>query len=235
MTAEIRIGTSGWQYAGWRGRFYPRELPVERWLEHYVATFDTVELNASFYRLQSATTYVAWRRRLPDTFRMSVKASRYLTHVKRLREPKEPLERIWSRARRLGVCLGPVLYQLPPRWHRNVERLEEFAALIPPDHPQAIEFRDPTWYHPDVDALLRRRGLARCVHDMHGSASPTTAVGPFVYLRFHGSGVTYGGSYSGQALSAWADRVLDWAEAGLPVWAYFNNDARSATRCDCAR
>jgi uncharacterized protein YecE (DUF72 family) len=147
---RVRVGTSGWEYRDWRGRFYPRDLPKDRWLEHYVQHFDTVELNTSFYRLPAAETFAAWRDRLPDGFAMAVKASRYLTHIKRLRDPDEPLERFWSRARRLGDRLGPVLYQLPPRWRRNAERLAEFLDAVPRGAPQAIEFRDPSWYDPDT-------------------------------------------------------------------------------------
>ncbi|HEX6473837.1 MAG TPA: DUF72 domain-containing protein, partial [Candidatus Limnocylindria bacterium] len=144
--ATVRIGCSGWQYRHWRGRFYPRGVPTDRWLEHYAAIFDTVELNNSFYRLPQADTFAAWARRTPDGFLFAVKASRYLTHLKRLRDPREPLDRLWSRAERLGDRLGPMLYQLPPRWHRDLDRLERFSAALPSRRRQAIEFRDPSWY-----------------------------------------------------------------------------------------
>jgi uncharacterized protein YecE (DUF72 family) len=172
---------------------------------------------------------------VPDGFCFAVKASRYLTHLKRLSDPAEPLERFWSRAVRLGDRLGPVLYQLPPNWRRNVERLDAFLAEVPRGRSQAVEFRDRRWYHPSVYEVLERHGVALCVHDMQGSASPKRALGPFVYLRFHGSGQRYGGRYPSQRLAAWADRIGEWAGAGLPVWAYFNNDVgghavRDATR-----
>jgi uncharacterized protein YecE (DUF72 family) len=224
VPARVRIGTSGWEYRHWRGRFYPTDLAKDRWLEHYVDQFDTVELNNSFYRLPEAETFAAWRDRLPDGFSMAVKASRYLTHMKRLSEPREPLERFWSRARRLGVHLGPVLYQLPPRWRRNPERLAEFLDRVPTNHPQAIEFRDPSWYHEDVDRLLRDAGIALCLHDMAGSERRGPPVGPFVYLRFHGSSGRYAGGYTAQHLAAAADRIADWASGGLACWAFFNND-----------
>ena len=224
MPARIRIGTSGWEYRHWRSRFYPADLPKDRWLEHYVAEFDTVELNNSFYRLPEAETFAAWRERLPDGFAMAVKASRYLTHLKRLREPREPLQRFWARARRLGDHLGPVLYQLPPRWGRNPERLAEFLERVPTDHPQAIEFRDPSWYDADVDRLLRDAGIALCLHDMAGSERRDPPVGPFAYVRFHGSSGRYAGGYPSQRLSAAADRITEWASRGLACWVYFNND-----------
>lgn len=224
MAARIRIGTSGWEYADWGGDFYPRELARARWFEFYADHFDTVELNTSFYRLPRAEAFAGWRRRAPDGFTFAVKASRYLTHIKRLSEPAEPLERFWSRARRLGERFGPVLYQLPPRWALNEERLRSFLALVPRDHAQAIEFRDRRWYHPGVLEMLDAAGVALCLHDMPLSAPSVGRVGPLVYMRFHGSGALYGGRYTDEVLDAWADRMAEWSAAGWPVWAYFNND-----------
>jgi uncharacterized protein YecE (DUF72 family) len=233
--AEIRIGCSGWQYAHWRGDLYPLDLPQDRWFEHYAERFDTVELNNSFYRLPEADTFAAWARRSPPGFLMAVKASRYLTHVRRLREPREPLDRLWTRASRLGDHLGPMLYQLPPRWRRTVERLAAFADAVPRDRLQALEIRDPDWYHRDTYAVIERGGLALCLHDMPGSASPRRPIGPFVYVRFHGSGTRYGRAYPGQALAAWADRLVAWAEAGLAGYAYFNNDLGGHAFRDASR
>lgn len=223
MPATIRIGTSGWEYRHWAGDFYPKGLPRDRWLERYTAEFDTVELNNPFYRLPSADVFEAWGERVPADFRFAVKASRYLTHLKRLRDPEEPLGRFWSRALRLGDHLGPVLYQLPPRWTPNHRRLSEFLAALP-DQPQAIEFRDRRWYGPMTFALLGEAGVALCLHDMAESASRPVPLGPFVYVRFHGSGERYGGRYPSQRLGAWARRMVGWAGDGLRVWAYFNND-----------
>lgn len=220
----MRIGTSGWEYDHWRGSFYPADLPKDRWLEHYAARFDTVELNGSFYRLPSAATFASWARRVPAGFRMAVKASRYLTHVRRLNQPGEPLDRLWTRAGRLGPHLGPMLYQLPPRWLPNLERLAAFLAAVPRGRDQAIEFRDRRWYRPDVLALLEEHGIALCLHDMAGSATDATPVGPFVYVRFHGAGERYGGRYPDSAVEAWADRIVGWQAEGRAVWAYFNND-----------
>ncbi|HET6380513.1 MAG TPA: DUF72 domain-containing protein [candidate division Zixibacteria bacterium] len=234
-TASIRIGCSGWQYRHWRGSFYPADLPVDRWLEHYATEFDTVELNNSFYRLPEADAFAAWARRVPPGFTFAVKASRYLTHVRRLREPTEGLERFWSRATRLGPHLGPVLYQLPPRWHRDVDRLEAFLSAVPRGRAQAIEFRDPDWYHPDTHELLRRHEVALCLHDMAGSATRPEPIGPFVYVRFHGAGAKYGGRYPSQALAAWAERLAAWASGGLPCWVYFNNDVGGHAPRDAAR
>jgi uncharacterized protein YecE (DUF72 family) len=235
MGSPVRIGTSGWEYAHWRGDFYPKELAKARWFEHYARHFDTVELNTSFYRLPRPEAFDGWRRRSPEGFAFAVKASRYLTHVRRLNEPKEPLERFWSRARRLGDRFGPVLYQLPPRWAPNEERLAAFLAIVPRDHPQAVEFRDRRWYRPSVHSMLEEAGVALCLHDMQGSAPPIEPVGSLVYIRFHGSAARYGGRYSNGSLLAWAERIAAWSAEGFPVWAYFNNDigghaVRDATR-----
>jgi uncharacterized protein YecE (DUF72 family) len=223
-SAVIRIGCSGWQYRHWRGRFYPYALPQDRWLEHYAQTFDTVELNNSFYRLPEADAFAAWSRRVPRGFLFAVKASRYLTHLKRLREPREPLDRLWSRAKRLGDRLGPMLYQLPTGWHVDRHRLAAFMDEAPRNRLQAVEFRDRSWYAPDTLAMLEGAGMALCLHDMPGSASDRKPIGPFVYVRFHGPDGGYQGSYSGQMLSGWSDRLVEWAGAGLPAYVYFNND-----------
>lgn len=220
----LRIGCSGWQYRHWRGSFYPPDLPQAQWLEHYALAFDSVELNNSFYRLPSADAFAAWARRVPAGFRFAVKASRYLTHLRRLREPEEPLRRLWSAASALGDRLGPVLYQLPPRWGRDRPRLEAFLAALPGGRLQAVEFRDPTWYHAEIDHLLADRGIARCIHDMPGSRSPLEPVGPFVYLRLHGAGERYGGRYPDAELERWADRLRGWAELGHDAYVYLNND-----------
>jgi uncharacterized protein YecE (DUF72 family) len=232
---RVRVGTSGWEYPHWRGRFYPRELAKDRWLEHYVEHFDTVELNNSFYRLPDADTFAAWRRRLPAGFVMAVKASRYLTHLKRLRDPVEPLERFWSRAGHLADHLGPVLYQLPPRWHRNAQRLAAFLEAVPERRPQAVELRDPSWYHAETMSLLRDAGVGICLHDMSGSAYAGPPVGPIAYLRFHGSTGRYRGSYSSQQLVAVADRLAGWARDGLACWVYFNNDPEAHAVRDATR
>lgn len=235
VSAAVRIGTSGWEYRHWRGDFYPNGLPKERWLEFYADRFDTVELNASFYRLPGADTFRRWGRRVPATFAFAVKASRYLTHVRRLREPEEPIARLRERARELGTHLGPYLYQLPPRWRPNVERLAEFLDAARSPMPQAIEFRDARWYEPAVLDLVAASGMALCLHDMAGSATPPRPIGPFAYVRFHGSGATYGGRYPDADIERWAERIAGWAGDGLRVWAFFNNDIGGHAVRDAAR
>lgn len=235
VSHPVRIGTSGWEYAHWRGRFYPDDLPRERWLEFYAERFDTVELNASFYRLPAAETFEGWARRAPAHFAFAVKGSRYLTHLRRLREPEEPLERLWSRAARLGRHLGPVLYQLPPRWRPNLERLEAFLAAVPSDRDQALEIRDRRWYRAEVLSALESSAVSLCLHDMPGSETEPRPVGEIAYVRFHGAGERYSGAYSPQRLSAWADRIAAWASTGWPVWAYFNNDIGGHAVVDAER
>src|SRR5205823_147352 len=149
-TPSIRIGCSGWQYQHWRGDFYPAGLPAARWFDHYAAQFDTVEINNTFYRLPEGATFDGWRKRAPRGFLFAVKASRYLTHMKKLKDPRAPLALFFSRARRLGSTLGPVLYQLPPRWAANVDRLQTFLRLLPKRRRHAVEFRDPSWYSQEV-------------------------------------------------------------------------------------
>ncbi len=231
---NIRIGCSGWQYQHWRGDFYPAELPQSRWLEYYAQRFDTVEINNTFYRLPEAATFAAWGRRAPRNFVYAVKASRYLTHMKKLKDPADPLKRFFTRAKRLEHAFGPVLYQLPPRWPVNLERLAAFLAALPRRRRHAIEFRDPSWYAPEALALLERHRVALCLHDMAGSASGRHAVGPFVYVRFHGV-QKYSGSYSDAALDEWAAWLAECARRGRAVYAYFNNDTGGHAPRDAVR
>jgi uncharacterized protein YecE (DUF72 family) len=237
MTAEpiLRVGCSGWQYSHWRGHLYPPDLPLSRWFEHYASVFDTVEINNTFYRLPEAETFAAWRRRAPPGFLFAVKASRYLTHMKKLKDAEEPVERFFSRARQLVPKLGPVLYQLPPRWPRDLDRLREFLAVLPPRALHAVEFREPTWYDPEVLAELDRRGVALCLHDMPGSATDRRSAGPFVYVRFHGSGSRYGGAYSDERLDDWSGWLAAEMARGRSVFAYFNNDAGGHAPRDAIR
>src|SRR5687767_14193472 len=192
---RLRIGCSGWQYKHWRGDFYPEDLPQKRWFEHYASVFDTVEINNSFYRLPEAETFAQWASRAPMRFLFAVKASRFLTHMKKLKDPEEPVERFFSRARALRRHLGPVLYQLPPGFKLDYPRLEHFLQILPRDVRHVIEFRDPSWYADEVLALLERYSVALCLHDMPGSATERQRVGPFVYVRFHGASGRSNGSY----------------------------------------
>ena len=222
--APVRIGCSGWIYKHWRGLFYPEKLAVKRWFEFYASEFDTVEINNSFYRLPKPETFEAWRDQAPPGFCYAVKANRFLTQSKKLKECEEPISRQMLSFYALRPALGPILYQLPPRFKANLERLESFLQLVPKDVTNVFEFREPSWYTDDVFALLDRYGASFCAHDMPGSRSPRTAIGPIAYLRFHGGISKYWGRYTDEALLEWTDWIAAQVRAGRPVWAYFNND-----------
>jgi len=214
-------------------------MPPSKWLPYYATRFDTVEANGTFYRLPETTTFAAWRAQTPAAFEMAIKASRFLTHMKRLRDPKEPLDRLFSRVRALGPRLGPILYQLPPQMPIDVQRLEDFLAAIArvrwPRRPfHVFEFRHPSWYVADVFQLLERYSASLCLHDKRGSAIDAPFVGPIVYVRFHGTSGHYHGSYGGRQLDVWARRLAVHCRAGRRVYAYFNNDP-DAVATDNAR
>jgi uncharacterized protein YecE (DUF72 family) len=226
--APVRIGCSGWIYKHWRGPFYPEKLPAKRWFAHYAESFDTVEINNSFYRLPKAETFDAWREQAPPGFCYAVKANRFLTQAKKLKDCEAPLARMMAPFRHLGERLGPILYQLPPRFRLNLERLESFLELAPKDVTNVFEFRDTSWYDDRVFAALERHGASFCAHDMPGLESPRVAVGPIAYLRFHGGQGKYWGRYPDDRLLDWADWIAAQARAGRAVWAYFNNDTEAA-------
>jgi uncharacterized protein YecE (DUF72 family) len=229
VRANPRVGCSGWNYKAWRGPFYPTSLAAARWLKFYASRFDTVEINNTFYRLPERSTFAAWRQQVPPGFLFAVKASRFLTHMKRLRDPEEPLARLFSRASALGLRLGPVLYQLPGNFLIDVPRLDAFLQALPRfaggrRTRHVMEFRHPSWYVAEVHQLLRAHGVALCLHDKHGSEIDHPMDGPFVYVRFHGTSGRYHGSYSSRALQRWARRLAEQLHEGRQVFAYFNND-----------
>jgi uncharacterized protein YecE (DUF72 family) len=224
MTTMVRIGCSGWVYKHWRGLFYPVGLPQSRWFQRYAEEFDTVEINNSFYRLPSGETFDKWRIQAPAGFCYAVKANRFLTQAKKLKDCEEPLERMMSAVRRLGDRLGPILYQLPPRMTRNLERLESFLKILPGDVTNVFEFRNTSWYDPRTYDLLDKYGASLCVHDMPGSKTSRLATGPIVYVRFHGGEGKYWGRYSDEGLLGWTDWILEQTSQGRRAWCYFNND-----------
>jgi uncharacterized protein YecE (DUF72 family) len=221
-----RIGTSGWSYDHWQGILYPDPTPVAKRLPHYVARFDTVEINATYYRWPRDSVFEGWRNRLPDGFRMTVKAPRGLTHSRKLLHPEAWIERIEGSLRCLGDRLGLFLVQLPPNLGYDWERLDYFLAHLPKWIRTAVEFRHPDWNREETYALLERHGAAYCV--MSGAHLPCVlrATAPFVYVRLHGPDPhhLYGGSYSDDDLRWWAARIWEWEAQGREVWAYFNND-----------
>ncbi len=220
----IHIGTSGWVYPHWRGIFYPQDLPQPAWFDFFAHHFDTVEINNTFYRLPGAGTSAAWSKQAPPGFRYSVKANRYLTHLKKLKPPADGLDRFFSRARRLGTSLGPILWQLPPGWHANPDRLRDHAGRLPHELTHVFEFRDPDWFQGRVRRTLELHQLTFGIYDMVGHECPLWVTSPTVYLRFHGPAVEYGGQYGEGRLGVWIDRIRSWSSEGLDVYAYFNND-----------
>ena len=221
---DVHVGCSGWVYRHWNGRFYPEELAQKRWFEHYAADFDTVEINASFYRLPLASTFDGWRTKAPPGFRYAVKVNRFITHNKKLAGVEEPLAEFIALARRLGEALGPLLHQLPPSLHRDYARLEAYLKLLPQDLEHAVEFRHASWYDQAVLALLDAHGVGFVTHDLVGLASPRWASGRTAYLRFHGTGGKYRGRYSEEQAADWAAWLGQQRAEGRSAWAYFNND-----------
>lgn len=224
MSPNYFIGTSGWHYAHWSGIFYPGGLPAKDWLDFYAGQFNTVEINASFYRLPLESTFSKWHQGVPDRFCFAVKVSRYITHIKRLKDSREPLNTFIERAANLREKQGPLLYQLPPGMKRDDGRLEAFLSLLDKKLKHVFEFRHKSWMDEAVFDLLRKYNAGFCIFDMPGFASPVLATSDFAYIRFHGKGDLYSGSYPETELIDWAKKLKD--IAGMKtVYIYFNNDA----------
>ncbi|MBW8824998.1 MAG: DUF72 domain-containing protein [Acidobacteria bacterium] len=222
----LRVGCSGWSYADWRGPVYPAKGPTTTWFAHYAARFDTVELNNTFYRLPPVSTVDRWSLQAPPGFVYAVKVGQFVTHRVKLKDPERWLANHLDRVRRLGEHLGPNLVQLPPRWHRDVARLDEFLAAAPSDLRWAVELRDPTWLHDDVLSTLERHRAALCIHDLLAD-HPWVRTADWTYVRFHGPHALddrYRGRYTGTRLWRVAERLATWLDEGADVYAYFNND-----------
>lgn len=220
----IHIGTSGWHYKHWVGDFYPEKLPPGKMFSWYRGEFDTVEVNNSFYRLPEQKTFRTWKNLAAPGFIFAVKASRFITHIKRLKDAADSIDLFFDRAQPLGESLGPVLFQLPPLWKLNLERLTDFLNILPPGHQYSIEFRDESWYVPPVYDLLHRSNVALCIHDWRELPWPKQLTADFTYIRFHGSGARYGGDYPPSQLAKWADKLRGWEARLSAVYVYFNND-----------
>ena len=222
---DIRIGTSGWHYDDWEERFYPADLPKRKWLEYYAQHFDTVEINNTFYQLPKEQTFKNWRAQAPKDFLFTVKANRFITHIKRLKDASEPLTLFLERARLLKTNLGPVLYQLPPSFHKDLDRLKAFLQLLPKNPIAVFEFRHESWFSEDAYDLLREFNVGFCIHDL--MEVPRVVTGDVIYLRFHGTTGRYQGNYSESTLKDWADWVKDNIKGKKAVFAYFNNDYKA--------
>lgn len=223
--AEIRIGTSGYHYKHWVGRYYPADIKPAGMLAHYLRDFDTVELNNTFYQLPNESTFDAWRDATPPDFLFAVKGSRFITHMIKLKDAQRGLTNFLPRAERLGEKLGPILWQLPPRWNVNVERLEEFLSLLPPEHRYTFELRHPSWMTDAVYEVLRKYNAAFCIYELAGYQSPIEITADWTYIRLHGpTRFKYQGSYSDAQLAAWAERIRRWSRTMKAIYVYFDND-----------
>lgn len=212
MKGTVRIGTSGWSYRHWKGRFYPPDIPDRKMLAFYFQFFRTVETNSSFYHLPLVRTFENWRDCSPPDFVFSVKASRYITHVKKLNGTVEAVARFFERTGRLGQKTGPILFQLPPGLKMDPERLDIFMQQLPPVYRYAFEFRNASWFHPEVYAVLSKYGAAFAIYELGGGLSPLEVTAEFVYVRLHGPDGPYRGGYSRETLAEWGRRFDRWAD-----------------------
>lgn len=219
------IGTSGWKYEQWSGSFYPEEVTSDDALAFYTSRFQTVEVNNTFYQLPELETVRSWQARVPHNFTFAIKASRYITHMKKLKDPDEPIQNLFERVDALKDKQGPVLFQLPGNWNCNTERLAHFLQALPRGYRCAFEFRDTSWHNPYIYELLAKYNAAFCIYDFAGYLSPRETTADFVYIRLHGPlEDPYTGQYDKQTLSGWADAITAWAQQGKDVYCYFDND-----------
>lgn len=233
---NIHIGTSGWNYKHWKGSFYPEDLAQTRWLTFYSERLKTVEVNNSFYQLPSEKTFREWHEAVAEKFIFSVKASRYITHMKKLKEPGEALTNFLARAEVLEDKLGPILFQLPPRWGFNLERLTSFLQLLPGDFKYTFEFRDSSWFKQETYQALQEHNAAFCIYEFAGRLSPKEVTADFIYIRLHGpQEEAYRGQYSTEALSGWAGAFSAWLNQVNEIYCYFDNDEKGYAAQDALR
>ncbi len=224
VAGKIYVGTSGWNYKHWVGLFYPEKLPQREMLRFYANHFDAVEINNSFYQLPKLTTFANWRETVPRNFTFAVKASRFITHMKKLKAPITSSRKLFTHVDRLGDKLGPILFQLPPHWHCDTVRLARFLKAMPATYRYVFEFRDESWLQPKVYRLLAQHNVALCIHDL-GNGGPREITADFTYVRFHGPGKSaYSGSYDRSVLRTWASRIERWQRSLDSVYVFFNND-----------
>lgn len=225
----LTIGTSGWQYRDWKERFYPNRIPQRAWLEHYAGHFPTVEVNNTFYRLPKPETFTQWAQATPEGFRFALKASRYLTHTKRLHDPKEPVDKLMEHCAELGSRLGPILLQLPPTLKSEPERLDETLSCFPDDIRIAVEFRHDSWFSDQVRAILLRHDAATCLADRRTEVlGPLWRTSDWGYLRLHEGAGGRHPSYCEASLLRWIERLEELFEDSDTVYVYFNNDQQGA-------
>jgi len=234
--ARILIGTSGWSYKSWRGPFFPSEVMVKHHLQFYATQFDSAELNGVFYRTPTLAAVRGWRDNTPDDFVFAWKASKFITHWKRLSDKsRNSLALIEQRLKILGPKAGPVLFQLPPQFAANPDRLDRFMKLVPKRWRVSFEFRHDSWYCNEVFKLLRKHDVALCISDHADAPAPWQVTAPFVYVRGHGPTGRYKGHYSKKTLRAWARKIRAWKRGRKDVYVYFDNDQKSAAPMDALR
>ncbi len=224
LDRRLHIGTSGWSYMHWKGPFYPEHLSREGMLSYYCERFRCVEINSCFYRLPAESALEHWYDATPADFRFAAKASRYITHMKKLKDPRETIGAFVQRIAVLGDKLGPILFQLPPRWHFDQARLAGFLKALSRQFRYAFEFRDPSWHNDETYALLGKHNAAFCIYHLDGFVAPEVITTDFVYLRLHGPDGAYKGCYDESSLSTWGEKIRRWAADGRIVHCYFDND-----------
>jgi uncharacterized protein YecE (DUF72 family) len=233
---DIFIGTSGWSYASWRGPFFPKVLPSRLHLEFYASQFGSTELNGVFYRTPTEEAVRTWAEQTPEDFVFAWKASKFITHWKRLNQTSvNSIALLESRLQLLGEKVGPVLFQLPPQFQKDRSRIEGFLKLLPSRRRYAFEFRHPSWYEDDILDLLRDNDIALCISDHHDAPSPWLATASFVYVRGHGPGGRYRGHYRSETLTRWKRWLLAMRRSGRTAYVYFDNDQKSAAPKDAAQ
>ncbi|XIA63520.1 DUF72 domain-containing protein [Bradyrhizobium sp. TZ2] len=234
--ARVLIGTSGWHYRSWRGPFFPKELPLKQQLPYYAGQFSTTELNGVFYRTPTPEAVKGWREQTGRHFIFAWKASKFITHWKRLSHNSiSSLELLEDRLSLLGKKAGPVLFQLPPNFRIDADRLASFVKLLSKRRRYSFEFRHPSWYAPQTFRMLREQNISLCISDHHDAPAPWRRTADFVYVRGHGPKGRYKGHYSPDALAEWARRIRSWKKQGCDVFVYFDNDQKSAAPADARR
>jgi len=222
----IHIGTSGWHYNHWKGPFYPSKHRQKDFLSFYADRFGTVEINNSFYRLPTEDALKTWESSVPPGFIFSVKASRYITHMKKLKGVEKALGSFLERVDLLKPKLGPILFQLPGKWRFNKERFFEFLEMLPGEYRYAFEFRDPSWQNPEAHAAMKTLGVAFCIFEIDHYLSPKETTADFIYVRLHGPDGAYKGKYGNCLLYGWAGAFSTWSDMGMEIFCYFDNDDR---------
>lgn len=233
--SKIYIGTSGWHYSHWKGTFYPEDLSASDYLSFYQEKFPTVEINNTFYNMPEKKTLQEWKDTVKEDFIFSVKASRFITHMKKLKDPEEPVSHFFSKVNVFEDNLGPVLFQLPPKWKINYDRLNNFLDNLPEDYRYVFEFRNPSWFDEEIYRLLAHYRAAFCIYDLNQDLSPKEITTDFIYIRLHGPDGAYKGQYSTQSLSGWAGAFAAWKNKVKKIYCYFDNDQAGYAAQDALR